>query len=318
MDLSKNNNFVSCLDLCEAFVKKYAIPAMKEDYPELFAQSALGLAGNGSECFGYDDEMSADHDWGLDFFIWLPEEKRELTDRLSQWKSRLIAEKGTDYPTRSGSKYGTRCAVMTCGEFYKSLTGCEKGPRTNKQWLAVPEELLAIAVNGRVFHDGRGEFSETRAHISRYYPDDVWLKRLSVDCYILAQTGQYNLLRCLKRGEILAAGECRSRFITAAAKMVCHLNRVYSPYYKWLYRRASEQPVLAGEILAAMEKLAHTEISLENDELFCLTEQICISIAGELRKQGLSESDESFLAAHGEYISSGIKDAEIRVLPPLV
>ena len=59
------------LDLTEAYVRDVALPNLDLQAPELMPYVALGLVGNGSECFGYDDEISRDHDWGGGRFLCL-------------------------------------------------------------------------------------------------------------------------------------------------------------------------------------------------------------------------------------------------------
>ncbi|MBO6010658.1 MAG: hypothetical protein J6P71_02525, partial [Oscillospiraceae bacterium] len=140
------------LALSRAFFKETALPALEKEFPEAAARAAAGLAGNGSECFGYDDEISRDHDWGVDFFLWLPVEDGALVPALAEWKARVLRLVPPEL-SRTRSEYGAQPGVMTVGDFYKSLIGCPCAPQTLGEWLAVPEENLAMAVNGEVFRD---------------------------------------------------------------------------------------------------------------------------------------------------------------------
>ena len=59
------------LELSRAFYFDKGEPMLKEKYGEYFDQMAVGLVGEGSECFGFDDDISRDHDFGPSFCIWL-------------------------------------------------------------------------------------------------------------------------------------------------------------------------------------------------------------------------------------------------------
>ena len=47
---------------------------LEAQFPHLLSQIAVGLFGSGSECFGYDDDISRDHDFEPGFMLLLPGE----------------------------------------------------------------------------------------------------------------------------------------------------------------------------------------------------------------------------------------------------
>ena len=59
------------LELCRLYYEEVGAPALKAAFPELMGRAAAGLAGQGSDCLGFDDEYSRDHDFGPGFLVWL-------------------------------------------------------------------------------------------------------------------------------------------------------------------------------------------------------------------------------------------------------
>ena len=51
------------LELSKAYFDAYGLPMLRERFPRLLPLLAAGLTGSGSECWGYDDEWSRDHDF---------------------------------------------------------------------------------------------------------------------------------------------------------------------------------------------------------------------------------------------------------------
>ena len=61
------------LELCEKYYREAAREELWQHFPDVMPRAAAGLAGEGSECLGFDDEISRDHDFGPSFCIWLTE-----------------------------------------------------------------------------------------------------------------------------------------------------------------------------------------------------------------------------------------------------
>ena len=60
------------LELSGLYYEIYGKPMIEEKFSQYKREMAVGLVGEGSECFGFDDEYSTDHDFGPGFCIWLP------------------------------------------------------------------------------------------------------------------------------------------------------------------------------------------------------------------------------------------------------
>ena len=55
------------LELSQKFYLEHGAPMLQKEFPELCGIFAVGLCGSGSECFGYDDDISRDHDFEQGF-----------------------------------------------------------------------------------------------------------------------------------------------------------------------------------------------------------------------------------------------------------
>ena len=218
---------------------------------------------------------------------------------------------------RARSEYGARIDVMTCGDFFAGLIGTQQCPATLKEWLRTPEENFAMSVNGEVFIDGPGMFTQTREALLGYYPEDVRRKRIAAQLMSLAQTGQYNHERVARRGDVVTLRAVISRFTDSAIALAFLLNRIFKPYYKWAFRALSELPLAGAETACLLQKIA--EIGDFDDESLARRqlriEDLCAVFRRELQNQDLSDSDEPFLAKHGEIVQNSISDEFLRGLP---
>ena len=62
------------MELSRLYYEEVCKPAIEKEAGELTERTAVGLVGEGSECYGYDDEISRDHDFGPSCCFWLTKE----------------------------------------------------------------------------------------------------------------------------------------------------------------------------------------------------------------------------------------------------
>lgn len=294
-----------------------SLPVLNRHIPDIMACSAAGLVGEGSECLGVDDHISRDHDWGAAFCLWIPDALFAAERERIESAFAMLPDSFDGNPVRTTpeARMG-RVGPLPLRGFYRRFLGLDRAPVTWQEWRAIPEHHLCTCTNGAVFMDNGGEFTALREELLRYYPEDILRKKIAARCMIMAQAGQYNLARSLQRGEIVTAMLAAARFAEAALSMTFLLNRRFMPFYKWAPRLAQALPILGTDTARCLQTLARTswnEPGLAMPAVESI-EELCSSVAEELRRQGLAAEPGSWLWALGPSVQRGVKDPEVRRL----
>lgn len=281
---------ISGLELSKCYYETYGKAMLKEQFPEYADRVAAGLVGHGSECLGFDDMWSKDHDFGPGFCLWLTEKDYEKVGQKMQEAYEALPKAFMGYPARNTSKRGGgRVGVLSIPEFYEEFTG-------NGAWSEMEYEKLAMAVNGEMFDDPLGEFSAIREQLQNGMPFAVWKRRLANAVALTAQAGQYNYGRCKKRNDIVAANLALDEFVREGMRTAYLLNRRYMPYYKWAWRGLENLERLS-ELKPLFEQVLSSEGERES-----VVEEICARLLEELKRQNLTYGEETFLELHVERI----------------
>ena len=304
------------LEISKAYFEEFGLPMLEEQFPDVLPLIAAGLFGSGSECLGYDDDVSSDHDMEPGFCIFLPGEDkvdRRTAFLLERAYAKLPREYGGLRRSLMSPVGGARHGVFRTAEFFAEKTGSSDGILTNGQWLSLPEQALLECINGEIFTDQYGEVSLIRQRLA-FYPEDIFKKKLAGQLLLMAQSGQYNYARCLKHGENAAAQLAVNEFVKSTISAIFLLNRRYQPYYKWSFRALRELPKLS--ILAELlEYLLITDNGGDMaEEKYNVIEGICSDVTDELMEQDLTDAVCGDLEKHAYSVNDRIADPELRNL----
>lgn len=226
------------LALSRAYYEAYGKPMIQEQFSDYEDKIAVGLAGEGSDCFGFDDEISRDHDWGPDFCMWITEEtERQIGDKLREAYAAL-PQKFMGYTRAVSARGNQRRGVQTINSFYGRLLGTRDWEKMQEHtfWRSVSDASLAAAVNGEIFYDPQGIFSSVRKQLAAGYPQQIQYLKLAESAARFAQTGQYNYARMLNRGDNITAMMMLGDCLKEAAKLCYYMENQYPPHDKWLVK----------------------------------------------------------------------------------
>ncbi len=300
------------IDIARAYYEQFGAPMLHEQFPELLPQLTAGLVGSGSECFGFDDELSHDHDFAPGFCLFIPDTLDSRTEfRLERAYARLPREfMGLSRPLIAQA--GRRGVIRT-GDFYRTHTGSPTGPADRQAWLSIPDSALAEAVNGEIFAAGDSDFMRIRQALLSM-PEDVHLKKLAAHLALMAQGGQYNYTRCLAHGEEGAAQLALYDFVihTLAASFL--LSRRFCPFYKWAFRGLRSLPRLC-ELADPLTFLLTCENTPALAEAKAgIVADIAALVIAELKEQGITRADCGDLGSHARSVNDAISDPLLRNL----
>lgn len=303
------------IELSEAFYNEYG-RAMLENFPHLADKIAVGVCGSGSECFGYDDEISRDHDFEPGFCIFLPDE--EIIDSKTEFQlERAYTKLPKEFMGYKRSVLkpvgGARHGVVRISDFLMDKTGTKNAELSPREWLTIPEQALAEATNGKIFFDGLGRITKIRESLS-YLPEGVRRKKLAGNLLIMAQSGQYNYSRCVIRGETASAQLAVFELVKSALNVIFLLNKRYVPYYKWTFRALRELPLLSHLYTKLEYLLTSSNEGNEATKKQALIEEICSEIIEELKAQELTCIDTLDLEPHAYAVNDKITDPTLRNL----
>lgn len=315
---------ITGLELCRRYYEEYGKPMIAEKFPAYEGCIAVGLVGKGSDCFGFDDTLSADHDFGPRFIMWVTKEVygqigKELQEAYEQLPDSYMGVKRIE--TFHGKD---RAGVMMIEEFYKNTLGydligelnaCEEAESLNsiKYWLAIQDHALAAAVNGAVFRDDEGIFTKYRNRLLEYYPKAAWYRKIAQACALFSQNGQYNLPRMRRRGQLVSAEMAKAECMKQAMKLNYLLNRSYSPHDKWLFKGMPCNPemTIEGEdgtprsIAELVGQISLTPVTKEHEkELTIAIESLAVIFANQLERLNITGKSDIYLDANTKELTA--------------
>ena len=305
------------------FYEMYVAELIHERFSEYEDRIAVGIAGEGSDCLGYDDAISRDHDFGTGVCLWLTDEDMaRFGQALSEAYNELVDSAERSYLTK---RLRERRGVMTIHDFYSTILriDCDtEGCRlTEDEWYRLDHSCLKTATNGEIFRDDLGSFTAFRKYLLNYYPDRVWRLRIAEQLHEYASSFQVNYARCMTRGDTVAAELCRAKGIQAAMELFFLLRREYPPYYKWTYRALSdldEEGIFSGKIRETAEEHIrpeawegtryHPNRLNYKDRIVSLSEEIASEIEQMLVEKGLIRRRGRYLELHVDEVLSDLSD----------
>lgn len=239
----------SIVDVSRNFFNEILLPILRRDFPDETGQTAFGVFGYGSEVMGLDDDYSSDHHWGIRINAVMPDALYTACGaEIVQAVIPQVPEHYQGYAVRSGFSGGAGLSLTGLESYLKTTIGIDRPPSSYADWLSAPEEDIIHVINGEIWLDERGRFSQVRDVLSGYYPEPVRLRRIAHWCRYFSGMGAYALKRAILRHNEYYATITFSRAVRWAVQLAFMLEKRYYPYDKWTLTLFHDLPRLAAPL----------------------------------------------------------------------
>ena len=294
----------SNLEKSREFYERYGKPMLHKLFPKYESRIAVGMVGEGSDCFGFDDEISTDHDYAVGFCMWLTQEDmKAIGSQLQTAYQQLILEQNVFDSKMFHLNY--RRGVFAIHDFYQN---------------DVEEWKLAELVNGEIFRDDLGVVTQKRKELLNYYPEELWREKLANSLHDFSQYAQSNYARMMAREDYVTANLCISKAIESAMDIAYILKKEYAPYYKWK-RKGLEKSEEMRDIVWICEQLSLLSCQKEawknkkysssqintGDKCVVLLETLARIILEKLKDRNLVKGTDVFLETYIGQVLEGEK-----------
>lgn len=326
-----NDGWKNNITRSREFYEKYGRKMIRNRFPEYEDKIAVGVVGMGSDCFGFDDEISTDHDYDIGFCMWLtPEVYDEIgVDLIAAYKD-LLKEAGVDED--SYGRLVERRGVFEIRDFYREFLG--DSYNLGGAIFGYEDYQLSAATNGEIFRDDLGEFTAVRNRLLEYYNDRAWGLKLVKAVHNFSQYGQSNYARMMARKDYVTANMCVGMAVESAMDLTYLLARTYAPYYKWKFKGLEklindrkwinvdklfelrglleELSELGGQAKAWENVQYDPSMVNYNDKKLVLIDKIAEALLSELKSKGLATGDDVFLQSHEPYITRFLRTNRVK------
>lgn len=286
------------MEICKKFYEEIGAPMIHEKFPDIENQMAVGLVGEGSEVFGFDDEFSMDHDFGPGFCIWLEKELYKARGDEVQAEYDKLPDEYLGIK-RSTTKMGKgRVGVWRIGDFFEEYTNYRTAPMKAAEWIDIDDYKLATVTNGEIFRDDVGAFTDRRRGFLAQPPEAYRVKLARMIASMAQMESNYE--RAMARKDYVTAQICISKYMEDTLHCIYLLNDQYAPYYKWLLRGSKSLEILpeVGDILRALADTTDqreawenykydSRVINENDKKVMIMEMVSKLVLNELLEQGI-------------------------------
>lgn len=286
----------------------------------------VAKVGEGSECFGFDDILSKDHDFGPGFGIFITRQQYDQYGKRLEQAYDSLPETFRGFTKPEPIKDIPRNGVIIVEDFYKRILNLSDDeleflllqhtlPETT--WLKVEDWQLKTVTNGEIFAGEQAVFGNIYRNLKKGHPKEVWKRKLAQKLGEICQEGQYNYKRLMQRGDVHGATFILHSFEEHVIEFLYLINHVYAPHKKWMLYEA-EKLTMGGDILQQLKKLMNISPNIptyekrdcidwigtsnKEDEVQTTIDYIAELIVQQLLDMGLTERKDVYLEEHIPYI----------------